>query len=167
MVAPEEALLTKLKAESDAEITTFDLQRKDVDVQGSLTELEFMDSTFDIVICSHVLEHVPEDKAAMREMARVLRPSGSAYIMVPLRGTTTDEDDSVVTEDERLRRFGLEDHVRFYGLDIEQRLEECGLKVDIQILPKALGLPLCSAEKLGIEAKDVVFHCMKEWTPCA
>lgn len=100
-----------------------------VDVLGSLTQLPHPDSSVDLLVCYHVLEHVPDDLAAMREIARVLTERGTAIIQVPWRpGTTTDEDPDA-PEDERLRRFGQADHVRYYGDDFEHRLLSCGLSL--------------------------------------
>jgi SAM-dependent methyltransferase len=80
----------------------------------------------------HVLEHVPDDAAAMRELARVLRPDGLAVVMVPAHGDleVTDEDPSA-GEDERLRRFGQADHVRRYGTDLRERLGAAGFDVTV------------------------------------
>ena len=82
------------------------------------------------MICYHVLEHVPDDASAMAEIARVLRPGGVAIVQVPHRpGVPTDEDPSAGRE-ERIRRFGQADHVRYYGDDFEPRLEKAGLEVN-------------------------------------
>lgn len=103
--------------------------RRSVDVQGSITALPFPDASFDLAICYHVLEHVPDDRAGMRELARVLKPGGFALVQVPWRpGTATDEDPSAPVE-ERIRRFGQADHVRYYGDEFEERLAESGLSV--------------------------------------
>lgn len=103
--------------------------RRAVDVQASITDLPFPDASFNVAICYHVLEHVPDDGRAMRELARVLAPGGIAFVQVPWRpGTVTDEDPSAPVE-ERLRRFGQADHVRFYGDDFEDRLRAAGLRV--------------------------------------
>jgi SAM-dependent methyltransferase len=76
-----------------------------------------------------VLEHIPDDAAAMRELHRIVRPGGVVYIQVPLRGDTTYEDASITTPEERKDAFGQEDHVRVYGTDIRQRLEAAGFAV--------------------------------------
>jgi len=53
-------------------------------VEGNLEHLPFADGTFDITFCLHVLEHVEDDRRAVEELRRVLRPGGRALIMVPL-----------------------------------------------------------------------------------
>ncbi len=83
------------------------------------------DASFDFIACTHVLEHVPDDGRALRELYRVLAPGGAALLSVPLRGETTDED-LTCDEAERLRRFGQADHVRRYGFDFFDRLAAAG-----------------------------------------
>ena len=108
-----------------------------VDVLGSITQLPHPDASVDVLVCYHVLEHVPDDLAGMREIARVLSPDGVAIVQVPWRpGTVTDEDPDA-PEDERLRRFGQADHVRYYGDDFEDRLVACGLDLE-RITPRTL-----------------------------
>lgn len=99
-----------------------------VDVQASLTALPLPDRSVDTMLCYHVLEHIPDDTTAMREIARVLRTDGLAYIQVPFRvGAATDEDPEA-DEAERIRRFGQADHVRYYGEDFESRMSAAGLR---------------------------------------
>jgi SAM-dependent methyltransferase len=101
-----------------------------VDVLGSLTELPLPDRSVDLLVCYHVLEHIPNDRRAMTEIARVLSPTGVGLIQVPFRkGTVTDEDPEA-GEDERVRRFGRADHVRYYGDDFEDRLVDAGLSME-------------------------------------
>ena len=109
-----------------------------VDVAGDLTRLPVRDGAADALVCYHVLEHVPDDLAAMRELARVLSPGGVAFIQVPIRrGTTTDEDASAGPE-ERTRRFGQVDHVRWYGDDFEVRLVDSGLRARVLTLEEVV-----------------------------
>jgi SAM-dependent methyltransferase len=98
-----------------------------VDVRASVTELPFPDGSARLVLCSHVLEHVPDDRAAMRELGRVLDDAGIALVLVPWRPGPTDEDPDAPVE-ERLRRFGQADHIRWYGDDFEPRLAAEGLQ---------------------------------------
>ncbi|MCC5951494.1 MAG: class I SAM-dependent methyltransferase [Acidimicrobiia bacterium] len=96
-----------------------------------LTDLDVPSASVDLVYCSHLLEHIPDDRAAMAELARVLAPGGLAAVMVPIHPWPTDEDPTVTDPAVRRARFGLEDHVRYYGLDIVERLEAVGFAVEV------------------------------------
>ena len=98
-----------------------------------LTKLEFSDNTFDYIICNHVMEHIPDDKKAISEMFRVLKPGGKAIITTPIDETlkSTNEDPNVKTPADREKYFGQWDHVRYYGTDIKGRFEIPGFSVDL------------------------------------
>jgi SAM-dependent methyltransferase len=125
-----------------------------------LTALDLPDASKTLVWCSHVLEHIPDDRKAMREMWRVLRPGGLAVIQVPLRGPTTYEDSSITTPQERRKAFMQEDHVRIYGMDVAGRLQQAGFTVDAR---SALHLPeaLCRLHSLRLLGLNDVFVCTK------
>lgn len=100
-----------------------------VNVCGDALGLPFRDGVFDLAVHFHVFEHIPDDRSAMREVARVLRPGGLLICQVPQRpGTVTDEEFGLSPE-ENLARFGQSDHVRYYGDDFEDRLVEAGFRV--------------------------------------
>ena len=126
-----------------------------VDLLGSLTAIPLRDGSVDLLVCYHVLEHVPDDAAAMRELARVLAPGGVGLVQVPIRfGQPTDED-LTAGEAERVRRFGQRDHVRYYGDDFEQRLVDAGL-VFTRVSPRGLvGERVCRV--LGLIADEWVW----------
>jgi SAM-dependent methyltransferase len=126
-----------------------------VDVRASVTAIPLQERSVDLLVCSHVLEHVPDDTGAMREIARVLAPDGLAVILVPQRAGATDEDPAASPQ-ERLRRFGQADHVRYYGDDVDDRLIAAGLDVvshrfDELAEPRVIDLlHLSGAEKLWL-----------------
>lgn len=101
--------------------------KRAVDALACLTALPLRDGSVDLLVCYHVLEHVPDDCSAMREIARVLSPRGIALIEVPIKGGVATEEDPSASPDERLRRFGQIDHVRWYGDDFDDRLLAAGL----------------------------------------
>lgn len=134
-----------------------------VDLQASLTQLPLPAGTVDLLLCFHVLEHVPDDVAAMREVARVLTPNGVGVIQVPWRRSArTDEDPSASTE-ERVRRFGQHDHVRYYGSDFEERLSAADLAVTRTESTALLGVAL--TEWLRIPHQDPIWIVSKAHGP--
>jgi SAM-dependent methyltransferase len=120
-VAPEPQVASFLRNMS-TEYISIDIRPAAAMRQEDLTKLSFRDRSFSLIFCSHVLEHVTEDRVAISEMRRVLEPSGVLVVLVPLRGKVTDEE-PITDPDERFRRFGMWDHVRYYGLDIIDRLQ--------------------------------------------
>ena len=93
----------------------------------------YADGSLDIVLCSHILEHIPDDRKAMRELRRVLKRDGFAIVLVPLvvGVDETHEDPGIDTPELRWKYFGMGDHVRQYGKrDFIERLETAGLKVE-------------------------------------
>lgn len=102
-------------------------------VTSDIVGLPFADDSYDVIICSHVLEHIPDDAAALSELRRVLKPGGVALLLTPLAidGAGTDEDASVVTSEQRERRFGQWDHVRMYGMDnFLERVDSAGFEAE-------------------------------------
>jgi predicted SAM-dependent methyltransferase len=128
-VAPEWQFVNELAAAVGPGYLTADFLDAAAMVQMDITNIQYPDEFFDVIYCSHVLEHVSDDRLAMREFARVLKPTGFAVILVPITADTTFEDPSVTDPKERLRVFGQEDHVRVYGPDFMERLKEAGLEV--------------------------------------
>lgn len=117
-----------LKSIAEEYVST-DLEEQ-ADVQADITDLPFPDDRWDVIVCSHVLEHVNDDSSALKELRRVLAPGGRVVFIVPRRlGAATDEDPSVTDPKERTRRFGQADHVRIYGDDLEQRISAAGFDI--------------------------------------
>jgi SAM-dependent methyltransferase len=98
-----------------------------VDLIASLTDLPTPSGFADFLLALHVLEHIPDDRKAMSEIARVLAPTGLAILQVPMSRQDATDEGRVDTPEERLRRYGQADHVRLYGKDFYTRLGECGL----------------------------------------
>jgi SAM-dependent methyltransferase len=121
---PSELLLSESYITADLESP---LARVHFDVQA----IPFPDESFDVIFCNHVLEHVADDRAAMREMWRVMRPGGWGVMLSPvdISRTKTFEDDTIVDRRERTRLFGQYDHRRVYGTDYADRLREAGFTV--------------------------------------
>jgi SAM-dependent methyltransferase len=96
-----------------------------------LTDTGLPDASRTLVWCSHVLEHISDDMAALREVFRILAPGGQLVLQVPIGGETTLEDSSVTDDEGRLRTFLQEDHVRLYGRDISRRIEAAGFECEM------------------------------------
>jgi SAM-dependent methyltransferase len=129
-VAPESCLEPRLKRILKEGYLTADLMNPRVMIKMDITDIQYPDESFDVIYCSHVLEHVPDDRRAMREFFRVLRPTGWAVVLVPVTSDITYEDPSITTPEGRLAAFGQEDHVRRYGPDYIDRLRESGFVVE-------------------------------------
>lgn len=131
--APD-ALERRLRSASNLTYITADLYQKAM-IKVDITAIPFSNNSFDVVLCSHVLEHIPDDAKAMAELNRILKPGGWAILLVPceMNRATTFEDPSITDPIERLRLFKQEDHVRIYGRDYISRLEAAGFVVEWDI----------------------------------
>jgi len=114
-VAPESCIENRLRKEIGKGYITADLFSKQVDIKMDITKIQLPENTFDIIYCSHVFEHVADDKKAISEIYRVLKGGGWAVLLVPVTCEKTFEDPNITDKRERLRLFGHEDHVRIYG----------------------------------------------------
>jgi SAM-dependent methyltransferase len=130
-VAPERCFEPRLKKCLGLGYLTADLLSPRAMVKMDIAQIQYPAESFDIVYCSHVLEHVPEDQKAMAEIYRVLKPHGWAVLNVPISADKTIEDPTVVTPADRLKVFGQSDHVRRYGPDYIDRLRLAGFKVKV------------------------------------
>jgi SAM-dependent methyltransferase len=158
--SPEWCLRRKLQARPGLRYVTTDLDpRADADLRLDITALDLPDGAFDAIICSHVLEHVPDDAAAMRELRRVSAAGGVVLLMVPLAldRDTTYEDPDITAPEERERAFLQRDHVRLYAPDIAGRLRRAGFAVETVDLHAELGP--AAAARYGLLASDLVFLC--------
>jgi SAM-dependent methyltransferase len=128
--APEKALSRMLRKEPGYE--TADVRQRGVTHQVDITRLPMADHTYDVVIANHVLEHIDDDRLAMQELFRILKPGGLALLTVPINPTrqTTYEDPSITDPAGRQAHFNAPDHRRFYGLDFAERLQSVGFVVD-------------------------------------
>src|SRR4051812_99023 len=130
--APEYALQRSLRSLPNAAYVSADLEGDEAMQHMDMTNVPFKDGAFDLIVCVHVLEHVPDDRQAMREMVRVLRPGGVAMLLVPIvLEQPTLEDPAIVTPAQRKEAYWQEDHVRLYGGDFPQRLEGEGFEVTV------------------------------------
>ena len=129
--APEQAFYKLFRNQKNLDYTTTDLLSPLADVKADICNLPFQDNEYDIILCNHVLEHIPDDTKAMQELYRVLKTSGMAILQIPqdLSRATTFSDDSIKDQKERAAIFGQYDHVRIYGRDYFDKLRSVGFTV--------------------------------------
>ncbi|PSK90655.1 methyltransferase family protein [Taibaiella chishuiensis] len=137
-IAPEHCYFQKLK-----DLKNLDYMPGDKMVDGygkqsgvaymDLLDLKIKDGTIDYLLCNQVLEHIPDDRKAISEIYRVLKPGATAIITVPIDENIkeTYEDFSITAPAEREKHFGQWDHVRWYSTDVKDRFEEAGFSVDL------------------------------------
>jgi len=158
--SPEWCLRRRLAALPGLRYVTTDLDAQQAaDLRLDVTALQLPDGAFDAVICSHVLEHVSDDAAAMRELRRVTAPGGFTLVMVPLAldRESTYEDASITAPEDRRRAFLQHDHVRLYSPDIAGRLRDAGFAVEIVDMAAELGADEAARHRLL--ASDLIFLC--------
>ena len=130
-IAPEQAFYKRFRQQPNLEYITSDLYSPLADVKADICALPFEDEQFDVILCNHVLEHIPDDTQAMRELYRVLKKGGWGIFQVPqeIERAETFADDSITDPKERARIFGQYDHVRIYGMDYFDKLRSIGFSV--------------------------------------
>ncbi|MDC6406505.1 MULTISPECIES: class I SAM-dependent methyltransferase [Maribacter] len=129
--APEQAFYKRFKKLKNLAYTTTDLNSPLADVKADICNLPFESNSFDVILCNHVLEHIPDDTKAINELFRVLKPGGWGVFQIPqdLSREITFEDHSITDKKERARIFGQYDHVRIYGRDFFEKLRSVGFRV--------------------------------------
>ena len=162
-VAPEANLRNKFSAMKNLDYVCSDLVlgNRGAAVQMDITQIDFDDNYFDFILCNHVLEHVIDDRKAMKELCRVLKPRGFAILQVPFNPSEpkTLEDPTITSPADRLKMFGQEDHVRIYGQDYVVRLEESGFTVKVD---RSISENADMVTKYGLIKGEPIFFCTKE-----
>jgi SAM-dependent methyltransferase len=165
-VAPEPLFYKYFKANSFIEYYPIDLNPvknnypKDT-IEMDITDLKFENDSIDAILCSHVLEHVPEDAKAIKEFYRVMKPGAWAILQVPLNYNLekTYEDFSITDPKLREKHFGQDDHVRLYGRDYGIKLKDAGFKLNQIDYRNKIGDKLTQYYGLGL--KDDIFFVNK------
>ena len=130
--APEQAFYKRFRKLNNLAYTTTDLNSPLADVKADICNLPFEDESYDVILCNHVLEHIPDDTKAMQELYRVLKKGGWGIFQIPqdLKRQQTFEDDTITDKKERAKIFGQYDHVRIYGRDYFDKLRNVGFSVE-------------------------------------
>jgi len=170
-IAPEMQIRKKLAAMKNIEYMTGDKFEGDARYRdgrygdaayADITDMRFPDEKFDLIICNHVLEHVEDDKQAMREICRVLKRGGIGILQVPVSRhiTNTIEDNNVTDPEEREKTFGQRDHVRIYAEeDYLARLREAKLQVSVVVQTEILSAR--EIEQMGLNPEERVYVATK------
>jgi len=130
-IAPEQCFYSRFRKMRNLEYVTADLESPLADVKLDIQAMMMEDNQFDVVICNHVLEHVPDDRKALKEIFRVLKHGGFAILQSPVAYDMekTYEDPSITDPKEREKHFRQKDHCRLYGKDYPERITEAGFKI--------------------------------------
>lgn len=161
--APEEILAKKLSALKNVEYVDGDIHPAYATHVIDVTDIKYPENYFDLVICSHVLGHVPDEAKAISELRRVLKPSGDAIVMtlLDLKAAKTFEDKEIVTPQDRLKNYGEHDLCRLHGNDFALRLEMQGFSVERIDYRLQLPKEIQDRNSLGDGQREVIFICKK------
>lgn len=159
--APERALGRALASAPGLRYVSADLHDPAAMEHFDITGIPHPDGSFDAILCIHVLEHVEDDRQAMRELRRILAPDGSAIVLVPLDldRAETYEDPSITHPAERERAFWQADHLRLYGRDFADRLSEAGFEVTVDRWVR--GLDPATIQRHGLFSLEDMYVCRR------
>ena len=158
-LAPEPSIAEHLRGRDNLGYVSADLESPLAMLHFDIQDIPFRDATFDVVLCGHVLTEVPDDRQAMREMRRVLRPGGWAIVMAAVEpGRAETYEDPSITEPEARRAAFLEPlNVRVYGADFADRLRDAGFDVDVIPFPRELDDD--AIRRYGLLPADQIYLC--------
>lgn len=162
-IAPELCFIDRFEKIHTDKYITADIESPLAKIKLDVHAIPFDEGKFDVIFCNHVMEHVKDDKKAMSEIFRVLKPGGFAILQIPLFYPLLDvtyEDKSITSPTAREKAFGQSDHVRMYGKDYANRLRSVGFKVDessyFDKLPKE------EVKRYALPLDEPIFYCKKE-----
>ena len=132
-IAPEVCLMREFKRiylSAPQNYITADLESPLADMHFDVQQIPMADSSVDIIICNHLLEHVESDHKALKEMYRIMHSGGMGVMLAPIDYTleTTFEDDTITDPKQRAEVFGQYDPRRIYGKDYLERLRAAGFE---------------------------------------
>ena len=153
--SPSRAMYRKLKQRKDLNYYPSDFENEFLaDYHFDITKIAAESDQFDLITCYHILEHIVEDEVAMKELFRVLKPSGTLLIQTPFKGGDIYEDFTKTTVEQKLKYFGQDDHVRIYSAEgLEKRLQGAGFKTEIRKFEKD--------DYFGLTENEQVIICRK------
>ncbi len=154
--SPSRCLYRKHK-KNNYHYTSTDLSNNFIaDKRYDITNIPVANNSYDLIICYHILEHVIDDKKAMMELLRTLKPNGTCLIQTPFKEGNIYEDYSITSPVDREKYFGQDDHVRWYSADgLQQRLTNIGFVVE------ALHFKEQPENIYGFDGDEIVLICTK------
>ncbi len=159
-VSPELSLQKFIQARNNSDYLSIDIDPSMAMQAENLEKMSFSDNQFDLIICSHVLEHVKNDKLAIAEIFRVTKKNGIAIISVPIdiHRAETYEDENIKSPEDRTKHFWYQDHLRLYGLDFPNKLGSAGFKVNTHYSDRELRKRFMKLHGL---VKGQIYFCYK------
>ncbi|HVS28675.1 MAG TPA: class I SAM-dependent methyltransferase [Solirubrobacteraceae bacterium] len=159
--APEEVFARRFAAQPNLRYVSADLAHPLAIEHFDITRIPHPDESFDFILCNHVLNEVPDDRRAMRELERVLRPEGWAIVMVPLDHDRAEtlEDPAITTPEQRREAYLEPGNLRRYGRDFAGRLRDAGWTVRVDRYVSELDATAIA--RYGLLPIDDVFFCTK------
>tara|TARA_B100000405_G_C16717373_1_gene421354 strand:+ start:626 stop:1393 length:768 start_codon:yes stop_codon:yes gene_type:complete len=161
-IAPEQCLINVFSNSKNIDYVSGDLFSPLAKIKMDIHKMPFQNNSFDIILCNHVLEHVEDDKKAIKEINRVMKKDGFSILQVPFYypiPQKTIEDKSILSEKEREKVYGQSDHLRKYGKDYDKRILSQGLKVKKSNFINSFS----KKEKnyFGLQEKEIIYYCYK------
>lgn len=159
-IAPMPFLRSRFMKRRNLDYISLDISSPEAMIYSDVTRMGVKNKCFDCLLCYHVLEHVPDDAAALLDLYRVLKSGGWAIIQSPLdHNLEKTIDNPKASPEERIRRFGQRDHVRIYGRDYKDRLESAGFMVDVIDITDFVDERMI--QTYGLFRTEKIYHCRK------
>jgi SAM-dependent methyltransferase len=162
-IAPEHCFMQRFEKIHGKGYITADIESPLAKVKMDIHAIPFEENRFDVVLCNHVLEHVRDDIQALREINRVLKPGGWSILQIPFFSPVpaiTFEDNTITDPHEREKIFGQDDHVRKYGNDYAQRIEQAGLIAESNGFAQTLSKE--DAIHFGVSPQEIIYRGIKK-----
>jgi SAM-dependent methyltransferase len=159
--APEYGLKKVLRKYQNLDYKNVDLNPDLAEEVVDITNIPYPENSFDLILCSHVLGHVPDEKKAVDELFRVLKPDGQALVMTIINWNSekTFEDPNITSASERLENYTEPDLVRLHGADFADRLRKSGFHVEVIDYAAKLGSEVKTHFCLGNGDREIIFKC--------
>jgi ubiquinone/menaquinone biosynthesis C-methylase UbiE len=113
--------------------TTADLFDPSADMKVDIHKTNFLDESWSLIICNHVLQHVRDYTMALSELKRILKKDGVLVLSVATDNNleTTCQNDNITEEKKRMEKYGQADYLRIFGRDFKYLLENIGFMVEV------------------------------------